>query len=446
MADDLLTRDFDLDHQLFSPNSPWNGKIGRLSENENTPERPVLPESELQCYATFEILRWASFAEIAQKATGCAPNLEKLRQQFDEIGSPLGAGQLSTPSVSVETFTFPIFDAGDERSNIPVQRYGESPDRRLPGFPTVTVEHRLEGDVSVAQDIPHPATCIRPSDPADNGSDGSMILLDRSTSTEYDFWQATVRDFNGAPQFAGSTGDRILAAGAIARFDYSHDTGLGLTNVEEGRRNSGRASGLPYLGGLIIPENFKQQGHLPEADLSQFDLGHALAFALPAMRYLASRRLGHGLCDLANDVVFPATSSETSYGTVNPFALASGQRIRLKKSIRNRFGNPLNENELRPITRLFLNTLRRFGAYLVDGGLGFGFAAEDYHTAKVTLQPNEIEWLVTTPDGSPAERIEGETDWQFLMAALSEDLFQNQFVFAAHVEQGFIESNFDVVR
>ena len=426
------------DRRLFSKQSPWNDYIG--IGDDGTKVVPVLPDSDLQCYATFELMRQGSILSVAELALGESPDKRRLQKMLRD--AEFQGGHLRQAGVGVSQFTFPIFDAAAEttpRPGIPLENYAGE---KTPA--NSTVESKCENDDCVVLNIPQPKSVVRPSEPIteEGESDGAVILVDRENKLEYDFWQATVDDNSGDGQ-GGRTGAQIVRAGAISSFDYSSQTGLGAQPESESRLGSSRATGLPYLGGLIIPEDFHVLDLSIDTDPSSLRLEHALAFTLPGMRYLASR--GVGTVGFRRDYVYPASSLETSFGTVNPYAMAAGQRIRLKDVLIAQEGKGIDQSGLKPVTQTFLNTLKDFGAFLVDGALGFGFAAEDYHTANVKLSPEVVSWLGTNPGAAELKQPKDETVWEFLMGELTEDLFNAGFVFATNVGGDFLRSNFEVV-
>ena len=66
----------------------------------------------------------------------------------------------------------------------------------------------------------------------------------------------------------------------------------------------------------------------------------------------------------------------------------------MKQTIVDEDGQPIDESELAPITRMYLAALRDYGAYLVDNAGGFTFYAEDIHTAVLHLSDDEVNALV----------------------------------------------------
>ncbi|MCA9016428.1 MAG: hypothetical protein KDA77_13935, partial [Planctomycetaceae bacterium] len=173
---------------------------------------------------------------------------------------------------------------------------------------------------------------------------------------------------------------------------------------------SARASGLPYLGGLILPED------LAKGAASKIE--HALAFAMPRLRYFPKQAQGN-----PPNWVYPATRTEFSNGIAHPDALAAGQRIVLKEELFDQHGKThptaelIKDKKLPPIVRIFLDALLNYGAYLVDGAGGFAFAAEDIHTANLSA-----ELALELTDLSELDT--DLTPWQNVIEMLNNFLFQ----------------------
>jgi hypothetical protein len=83
-------------------------------------------------------------------------------------------------------------------------------------------------------------------------------------------------------------------------------------------------------------------------------------------------------------------------------------------------GNEINENDLAPITRMFLSALRTYGAYLVDNAAGFAFSAEDIHTANLHLSDDQVNALIGESPGTPLPA--DKTKWQIVIEKLNEEL------------------------
>jgi hypothetical protein len=280
-----------------------------------------------------------------------------------------------------------------------------------------------------ARGVSLPDGQVRPSLPETQKSDGALILYNPATQEEFDFWQATTV----ADQFGGVEGPTIVRAGEVAWFCIGVDApGCQLPVCEFGRpgslwRGSCRSTGVPYLAGLLVPEDFKSQSGIP----------HALAFTLPRLRYIEETSSG-----VPANHVYPATATEheTDNSTSNPFALAAGMRLRFGSTVVDKNGNAVNEAALAPVTKLFFQALRKYGAYLLDAAGAFGFAAEDQWTAPLELSIPDLADLVgTTVESISATIDNGKTQWEILMSKLREEV--EQIPFAVSANQG----NFEVI-
>jgi hypothetical protein len=232
------------------------------------------------------------------------------------------------------------------------------------------------------------------------------VLYHSETHTEYDFWHATtVRESPCASHGGGWEGPAILEAGAIDYFDLR-----GPSANPDGYW-SARATGVPLLAGLLTPE-----------DVESGAIAHVLAFAIPGPRNTAADPSE----PLSSDCFYPASTTETDFYSTHPFALAAGQRIRLRQTIFDDEGDLIDETELAPITRYHLAALRTYGAILVDNAGGFVFYAEDVHSAPLHLNDDEINALIGRPLGTPLPP--GETQWQIVVRKLNEELERIPFV------------------
>lgn len=401
---------------FFSEDSPWRRKI--------QPDDAPLPDSEIRAYATFEVLRQGSLLSIARSLAYGDISEDRFREFFRRYEQ---GGHLQIPAINFKEWTFPIFPAlhveGCEKvMSVTLKQYsGED------GYDNESVETIPVGGKMHA--LLHLETGpVRPSGPEDVDSDGALILFDESSCKAYDFWQATVRRPDGTPGGGGVTGNTILQAGSVTEHDMSGNAS-GAVKPSNKPALSGRASGLSYLGGLMIPEDLKRLFKDRECNPAQDSLGHALVFVLPSTTCLKAR-FGDVFTGYDHDWVYPAGNFEKSSPTVNPYALRSGQRIRLKRgTIYDTLCKPINDNCLKPITRIFPNTLRDFGAYLVDGGMGFAFAAEDVHTAPLRLEDAQVNLLVAAQQTAPLP--EDRTAWHYVLEALQEDLYEHAIPFAA---------------
>lgn len=177
-----------------------------------------------------------------------------------------------------------------------------------------------------ARGIPIANTPVRPSDPSDSDSDGAVILFNVDTGEEYDFWQAATINADSSLQGAGKIGEPIVRAGGVAYFRTdSLGTQLPICDARATTtlpRSSSRASGLPYLAGLLTPEDLENG---PESAIS-----HPLVFILPRLRHIPDATEKD-----PPDFVYPATNTETFCYIENPNALAAAllqRRLRLLSS------------------------------------------------------------------------------------------------------------------
>jgi hypothetical protein len=248
--------------------------------------------------------------------------------------------------------------------------------------------------------VPAPAGTVRPAGPPDIDADGHLVLYNPQTFEEYDFWQATtVRDGECESVGGGQPGNTILEAGVVDFFD-TRGPGANPDTLY-----SARAHGPPLLAGLLLPE-----------DIERGVIAHALALAIPGPRNTSADPFE----PLESDYFYPASTTETDFFSTNPYALAAGQRIRLKQTLVDEEGNLIDEDQLAPITRMFLTALRTYGAYVVDNAGGFSFSAEDVHTAALHLSDDEINELIGQPPGTPLPA--GMTRWQVVIEKIGEEL------------------------
>jgi hypothetical protein len=361
-------RGFVLPTPLFAPDSAWNQTASAAA---------VLPESDQQVLATYRMLHGDS-------------NL---------LHPSVPASWLPVTWVNHDEYTVPIFRAGAGQQNVLICDYAGNMEWPSPKFGV----DQLGGPVTV----PSSAGAVQPARPQGTESDGWLVLYHPDTFMTYDFWQATTqRTAQCASRGGGHTGTAILEAGAADFFDVR---GSG-TNVDT--YSSARATGPPLLAGLILPE-----------DVESGAIAHALAFAIPGLRNLSSDHFE----PLASDYFYPASTTETDFYSTNPHTLAAGQRIRLKQSLVDDAGNPVNEAQLAPITSMFLAALRTYGAYLVDGAGGFVFYAEDTATADLHLTDDQVNALIGEAPGTPLPP--GKTKWQIVMDVLDDDLVSIPFAY-----------------
>ncbi len=364
LADDpILPRDFTLPIPLFAAGSAWNQRATAAE---------VLPTSNQQILTTYRVLRGDT--------TFLQPAGEPPPTTWPFI------------DVTYDEYSVPLFRAGTGEAQVLLCDY----EGNL-SWPHAKFGVDQEGG---PVPVPAPAGLVRPAGPLGIEADGHLVLYNPDTFMEYDFWQATtVRDGQCQSQGGGLTGATIFEVGYIDFFD-ARGPGLNLDTY-----SSARAMGTPLLAGLILPE-----------DVERGTIAHALAFAIPRPRNLSSDPFE----PLASDYFYPASTTETDFYSTDPNALAAGQRIRLKQTIVDDEGNPIDENQLPPISRMFLTALRTYGAYLVDNADGFTFSAEDIHTAVLNLSDDRVNALIGQAPGTPL--VGGKTKWQIVIDKLNETL------------------------
>ena len=209
--------------------------------------------------------------------------------------------------INAEDYSVPIFLAHDEHTqSVELKDYEGNQYSFNPSDFPVDGAGRLV--------VPAPAGLVRPSGPQGTNADGHLVLYwpYAGNLASIDFWAATTAldPFNDSLG-GGYTADRVIWAGAVSGFDLAGD------GASDDGDSSARATGVPLLGGLLLPE-----------DIENGAIEHALAFAIPHPRNLAAIPY----LPLASDYFYPASTTETDYYNTNPLALAAGQRIRLKQA------------------------------------------------------------------------------------------------------------------
>ncbi|MCA9078971.1 MAG: hypothetical protein KDA58_00370 [Planctomycetaceae bacterium] len=374
---DRLPRTFSLPLPLFSAGSVWREQVKTV---------PLKANHDQIVEATYNML-------TAEKQNFCYIN-------FDD-------------------WTIPIFEAdpGQPSQRMFVNGYGGDM------WPSSTMKSVQEHHRWIVEGVPAPRGLIRPAGPQCLTSDGSMVLYDVANQRSYDFWQATTcREYWGPTKGGGLWGETVLEAGDIECFDV---TGIGAQKVLDGKpRTSARATGVPLLAGLLIPE-----------DLSQGEnskVNHPLVFSLPGFRVGVP-----GVPDFA----YPASKTENSNPLQNPHALGAGERIRLRKNnLIDTEGQPVNESGLSPITQVVLKTLRTYGAYLVDGGKAFTFYAEDIHTAPYAASAPVVNRLAGRDESALIGA--NESRWEIVMQTLVDEI--RKIPFAIKIN-GSLHANFEMI-
>jgi hypothetical protein len=366
----MLLRNIKFTLPLFSAQSAWNQSLSGVATDANNQER-----------------------------------LKAIRRMIDDNSKEEGK-DLNNLQVNVGDFTIPVCAAERQGTIVRLRTYNGDV------WPTHDPASVQNGEITVVPGVPKPAGIVRPAGPTGLKSDGSLALVDFELRESFDMFQATTEyDAGDKSTGGGIPGNQILDAGFVMR--YSLD-GMGAQIPPEGKvLNSARASGLPLLGGLIIPEDLERL--VPEAFSTQTypAIPHALALAVPGLRCFA-RGCGPGN---PTDFVFPASKAEISRGRPDPFALATGERIRLASHLY--FNNEISlieDQRVAPITKIFFHTLREYGAYAVDGAGAVVFYAEDEQTACLELEDEHLRWLIDREPNS------SWTPWQNVIFALQDQL------------------------
>ena len=358
----IFLRDFSFDLPLFSPDSAWN---------QRADDAAVLDESDEQMLSLYRVL----------------------------------LGDISTLEGYDEPATdWPYMDVGMYEYTVPISRVGDGSqdvficeDEGVIGWAHPKFGIETEGGPVT---VPAPAGVVRPAGPESSDADAWLVLYDPDSFTAYDYFAARpFRDDECMGFAGGQVGNEILQAGVVDFFD------LRGPGANPDGYYSARAVGTPLLAGLILPE-----------DIESGEIGHALSFAIPGPRNTARDPFE----PKAADYFYPASTTETDFYNTDPSALASGQRIRLKQSIVDEEGQVIDESEFSPITQMYLDALRNYGAYLVDNAGGFTFYAEDVHTALLHLSDDEVNALIGEPAGTPIP--DGMTKWQVVMEKLNEEI------------------------
>ncbi|WP_250280660.1 MULTISPECIES: hypothetical protein [unclassified Frankia] len=173
---------------------------------------------------------------------------------------------------------------------------------------------------STISDVPIPANAV--PDPA---GDGHMVIVDRATGCEYDFWQA-VRGADGGWSASWANATSTAGPGWYPR-------GLSATG-----------SGAAGAAGVIRPE-----------ELRDGEIRHALFFAYPDTR--------------AGAPVLPATEGDGR--STNAGAIPEGARLQLDPGV------DLSALGLNPYETIVARALQRYGMILGDTGGGVGLVAQN---------------------------------------------------------------------
>jgi len=365
-----LPREFALPVPLYELTSPWNQPIG---------DAEVLPTSDQQILALYRVLRGDN-----------------------RYLHPQGEPPPTTwpyADINYDDYAVAIAAAGSQDASVYLCDYKGQLGWTNPKLPI----RDAGGPVIVRA----PAGTVRPAGPEDTDADGHLVLYDVETGIEYDYWQATtVRTAPCQSLGGGRQGTRVLETGTVDWFDVRGPGANPATYF------SARATGVPLLAGLILPE-----------DVTRGRIDHALAVAVPGLRNLSPDHWE----PLESDWFSPTSTTETDYYSTDPHAMAAGQRLHIRESLVDDEGQPLDESTLAPITRLFIETMRTYGAYVIDNAGGFTFYAEDVHTANLDIAQTDLNALVGRPASAALDA--DETAWQVAIETLNRDLERIPFAY-----------------
>ncbi len=415
------------------PASAWPAQVYQAAQMRwpfpnSEPAEPELPRELTLPVPLFTAAgsAWGQDATTAAVAASSAAQVQATYRVLcgDTTGlHPSGQASAASPFATVarDEHSLPVFVAGDGEQQVLLCDYGG--ERTFPSSKW--------GVASEGGPVPVPACdgTVRPSGPTGTEAEGHLVLFDAAAATAYDFWQATT-DRQGECQSRGGgrTGTEILEAGR-ADFAALHGEGANPRGVP-----GARPSGIPLLAGALLPE-----------DVASGVVAHALAVALPGPRNSSPDPAQ----PLDEDVLYPAAGTDFDHYSTNPDALACGQRLRLRSSLVDADGRPLDESAagpLAPITRMVLAALRAHGAYVVGHAPTLTLYAEDVHTAVLDLAADDVNRLVGQPVGMPLPA--GKTKWQTVVDRLQQDLSGIPFAqgTCAGPSSVVVTANFEVVE
>ncbi len=199
-------------------------------------------------------------------------------------------------------YSYPVYfaDASTPRWNVPCTSY------QCTVVSTTGVTR-----VSTLQNVPIPANA-QPS----TGTDGQIIIIDKSNGTEYDLWQVE----------RTSTGGWSVSNGSVYNIAWNGmPTSYG-----------SRGAGVPYYAGLIRPW-----------EIDQGRIDHAIAFAYPTP--------ARGRC------VFPA--SKTDGQSDMAYAIPEGARLQLDPTLTEADFDRMGLNRT---GKIIARALQKYGMILID--------------------------------------------------------------------------------
>lgn len=195
-------------------------------------------------------------------------------------------------------YTYPVYLADSTTPRVTMTCSGTASTINQDG--TRTSSSQMSG-------VPIPASAT-----ASSGTDGQIVIIDRTTGDEYDIWQFTP---------PSSCVNMTKYAAGVYR------TAAETTYISRG-------AGVPYFAGLVRPWEIAQ-GHID----------HAIAFAYPSPR--------------STRCVYPASKTDgTSTGT---YSIPEGARIQLDPAV-----DVNTISGLSAAGRVIARALQVYGAYLID--------------------------------------------------------------------------------
>ncbi len=224
---------------------------------------------------------------------------------------------------------------------------GNTPKRRVCG-----VDDTGGGTYYCEDNVPIPDNIHTPPD-----TDGKLSIIDTVTNHVWNFYQLK----------RSSRGSEYYTVGGYGAFGWVNQNGDGVTSYSGGKWG-GRASGMPYYGGLIYPEEIKQ-GHID----------HALAISLN--------------CEAVSptQVIWPARQGDGcgQGGNLIPY----GARIQLDPSF------DVNSSTLSNGGKIIARALQQYGGWVGEtGGSTFAVYAREFLTANGQLDRSPWSGLLTSRD------------------------------------------------
>lgn len=367
----LFLRDFALPLPLYAPTSAWR-----------TPaSRNATAQSVKQVTAMFEAL----------------------------LGSTAGAQfGSSLPILSAVPAALPCYAGGG--CDVPIYRAMQVANRTITvtvplldysGRPTTLADTQSFPVANTTVTVPAPYLFrLTPSEPRSVTSAGAAVILDQATGVEWDLAQVTTLQTFGVSLGGGYPGT-MNAVAQVALFDT--------TAAGPGRKPDGVSStlttGLPLLGGLLVPEDFAGGA-----------IEHALAAGFPQLRNQNAYYHSNPVPVSPNDFFAPASGGIATSSSWRQYAVAPGQRLRLRDQLFDVNGQLLNETlAFSPVTRMVVAALRKFGVIMTRVTPGFFLETESTITAN--MDPSLAASLLGSsllPAGSSA--------WSEVMARLTREL------------------------